>query len=123
MTLIGRARSGRPRFGIMAWLCGSLLVACGASPDEPGAAARGKALFQSKALSSSSLNDYTCATCHDLKAQPAPPIKTGAALAGVTLRSIFWGGQENELLRAINDCRNFFMADNLPLVASDRDAR
>src|SRR4051812_39864745 len=122
MTLIGRARPGGPRFSIMAWLCGSLLVACGASPDD-GAAPRGQALFESKALSSSSLNDYTCATCHDLKAQPPPPIKTGAALAGVTLRSSFWGGQENELLRAINDCRNFFMADNLPLLASDQDAR
>ncbi|MEI9949063.1 MAG: c-type cytochrome [Pseudomonadota bacterium] len=99
-----------------------VLSACG-SPSEPSAADQGRQLFESKALSESHLNDYTCATCHDAEAGTPPSKKPGGALAGVTLRTSFWGGQQADLLGSINACRNYFMGDNQPLAASDEQAR
>ncbi len=93
--------------------CG-LLSACG-STSESSAVDRGRELFQSKALSQSRSNDFTCATCHDLEAGASNSKRAGAALAGVTLRSTFWDGQEADLLGSINACRNYFMGDNQPL--------
>jgi len=84
---------------------------------------RGQQLFESKALSQSHLNDYTCATCHDTVVSNPPSKKAGGALAGVTLRSTFWGGQVADLLGSVNACRNDFMGDNQPLHASDEQAR
>lgn len=100
-----------------------LLLACSSTDEPRSAVEHGRELFETKALSASSLNDYTCAICHD--AQPSDGIskKTGAPLAGVTLRSQFWGGQEADLLRSINACRNYFMTANQPLAATDEDAR
>jgi thiosulfate dehydrogenase len=49
-------------------------------------------------------------------------ILPGATLAGVTLRKAFWGGEELDLLRSINQCRYFFMAANEPWLASDPSA-
>ena len=109
-------------WSILAVLCCELLAACGSS-SEPSEAERGRGLFESKALSSSTLNDFTCQTCHDARATVPASKKPGAALAGVTARALFWGGQENELLRAVNDCRNYFMVDSRPLAATDADAR
>jgi len=103
-------------------LCSLLLSACGSS-SEPSAVERGRQLFESKALSQSRLNDYTCASCHDLVASTPPSKKAGGALAGVTLRSTFWNDQEADLLSSINACRNFFMSDNQPLSATDDRAR
>src|SRR5262249_13594755 len=40
----------------------------------------------------------------------------------VTLRPSFWGGQENDLLRSIDDCRAQFMDVSTPLDPSDPDA-
>jgi len=102
--------------------CGCLLSACGAA-SEPSAVDQGRQLFESKALSRSNLNDYTCATCHDTEANTPPSKKSGGALSGVTLRSRFWGGQQADLLGSINACRNYFMGDNQPLTASDANAR
>jgi len=98
------------------------LNACGSDAD-PSAVERGRQLFESKALSHSHLNDYTCRTCHDIEANSPPFKKPGAALAGATLRPLFWGGQEPDLLGAINACRNYFMTDNQPLSATDEQAR
>jgi len=102
-------------------LCGAL-GACG-STSEPSAVDRGRQLLDSATLSASNLNDYVCSTCHDVDANPTPSRKTGGALAGVTLRPSFWGGQEGDLLGAINACRDHFMGDNQPLAASDEQAR
>lgn len=101
-------------------LAGALLVvACSAKQEDP--VQRGRELFSSTALSPSSLNAYSCASCHDT--QPATVLRRpGANLAGATLRSSFWGGQENDLLRSLNACRNYFMLANEPLAASDEDA-
>ncbi|HYP88732.1 MAG TPA: c-type cytochrome [Polyangiaceae bacterium] len=102
-------------------LCCALLGGCSAS--EKTAVARGQELFESKALSPSRLNDYTCVSCHDLRASAPPSKKPGAPLAGATLRSRFWGGQEADLLHAINACRGYFMSASQPLTADDTDAR
>ncbi|HYQ25967.1 MAG TPA: c-type cytochrome [Polyangiaceae bacterium] len=104
-------------------LIGCCLLSACSSPAEPSAVEQGRQLFESKALSSSHLNDYTCASCHDTVASTPPSKKAGGALAGVTLRSTFWGGQEADLLGSINACRNDFMADNRPLVVTEERAR
>lgn len=95
----------------------SLLVAlaiagCGAPAVE---GVDGEELFRSKQLSSSPLNLYACSTCHDTTAGETDIIKPGAVLAGVTERESFWGGQENDLRSAIDQCRLNFMGDVTPL--------
>jgi thiosulfate dehydrogenase len=99
------------------------LLGCGTNaPDQKELVARGYELFNSRALSSSGLNLFACSTCHDERA-PGPTItKTGALLAGVTERPSFWGGQEDDLLLAIDDCRNEFMAASVPLEPKNADA-
>lgn len=106
---------------LVVWAC-TLLTACGSSPETRSAAERGRELFESKALSTSRLNDYTCATCHDAAADPLSK-KSGAAMAGVTARPWFWGAQEADLLRAINACRDHFMLASDQLDADEPDAR
>jgi thiosulfate dehydrogenase len=98
------------------------LSACGGSTEQ-SAVEKGRQLFESRSLSQSHLNDYTCATCHELQASTPASKKAGAALAGVTSRATFWGEQEPDLLAAINACRNYFMGDNQPLSAKDERAR
>ncbi|HEY0467891.1 MAG TPA: c-type cytochrome [Polyangiaceae bacterium] len=102
-------------------LCCALVSAC--SSSEQSAVDQGRELFQSKALSQSHLNDYTCLTCHDTVASTPPSQKAGGALAGVTLRSTFWGGQVADLLSSIDACRNNFMGDTRPLSANSEQAR
>jgi len=99
-----------------------LLNACSSTPEQ-SAVDRGQQLFESKALSKSRLNDYTCATCHDIIASTPPSKKAGGALAGATLRSTFWGGQVGDLLGSVNACRSDFMGDTQPLTATDEQAR
>jgi len=109
-------------------LCiGGSIWACGACSDAPATPdERGRELFESKALSSSALNHYRCSDCHDEVSPPSSSlhlIKTGAALAGVTQRPQFWGGQVSNLLEAVNACRAVFMGAPEPLAASDTRAR
>jgi thiosulfate dehydrogenase len=96
------------------------LSACGAT-TQASETERGKELFHSTELSPSSRNAYTCSTCHD-ELEVGEGLKPGALLAGVTHRSQFWGGQQNDLLRAVNDCRRYFMAANTPLKPDEPDA-
>jgi thiosulfate dehydrogenase len=103
-------------FGVLAAVCG----ACSSAPES--AVRRGEELFRSKELSRSRLNDFTCATCHSEDPRTRGGILTGAPIGGVTQRATYWGGQENDLLRAVDDCRNYFMSDNEPLTPTDRDA-
>ncbi|HEX5018429.1 MAG TPA: hypothetical protein VFX15_12700, partial [Actinomycetes bacterium] len=100
----------------------ALTPSCSTSVDSTDGVARGRALFRSRALSSSGINLYTCATCHDATEAETEQLKTGGALAGVTLRTSFWGGQSNDLLAAINECRSNFMGANAPLGADEPDA-
>lgn len=81
-------------------------------------------MFDSLEMSPSSANDYTCATCHDLRASDDGGfIKPGAPLAGVTLRPSFYGGQFNDLLDAVNACRSEFMIAPVPLEPDEQQAR
>jgi thiosulfate dehydrogenase len=101
-------------------LIGFLFTAC-ATAAQDGPVERGRDLFRSTELSPSKGNSYTCSTCHDELAV-GELIKPGALMAGVTLRSSYWGGQQSDLLRAVNDCRRYFMAANVPLTADEPDA-
>jgi thiosulfate dehydrogenase len=103
-----------------AWL---LALGCAANgPDQQELVARGRELYMSTEFSPSGLNLFACITCHDQSTPDPGLIKPGALLAGVTLRPSFWGGQENDLLLAIDDCRTEFMAANEPLGPKDPDA-
>src|SRR4051795_9532089 len=102
-------------------LCCALVSACSGAPEQ-SAVDQGRELFASKALSRSPLNDYACTSCHDSVPSSPPSKKAGGALAGVTLRASFWGGQEADLLGSINACRSNFMSDNQPLSASNEQA-
>jgi thiosulfate dehydrogenase len=97
--------------------------ACASDPTPSATPAEhGRELFESGQLSESNLNFYRCVTCHDERAGSARGQKTGAALAGVIDRPTYWGGQEDDLLRAVNACRAYFMYANEPLHADDPDA-
>jgi thiosulfate dehydrogenase len=105
------------------------LAGCANGKVREGEAARGRDLFGSPGALALGLRGYSCETCHDAEAgarADAGPtsgsFKAGAPLAGVTLRSSFWGGQEDDLLQAVNDCRSVFMGSSTPLTASDDDA-
>lgn len=111
----------------MAWRCAATLAclaslsACG--NDAPKSAVEhGRELFESRALSPSRLNSFACSTCHDLTAATSDRIKTGAPLAGASLRPSFWGATELDLLRAIDDCRSHFMEASGALAADDPNA-
>jgi thiosulfate dehydrogenase len=102
----------------------TLLAALGCS-EESGltAAEHGSQLFTSREFSPSHLNNYSCATCHLSREVAEDRVRPGAALAGVTRRPHFWGGQENDLLRSINACRSYFMVAPEPLTADQPDAQ
>lgn len=100
----------------------ALLVAAACGGGPPAAlTTSGATLFRSTALSPSSLNVFSCAACHETQTR-STLIKPGAPLAGSPQRPSFWGGQENDLLRSINDCRNDFMDASAPLEATDPEA-
>lgn len=94
-------------------------VACalGCGPDKPlPPTLHGERLFHSTALSPSRLNVFSCRSCHALSAsEPGASKLPGAPLAGVTWRPSYWGGQELDLLRAIDACRVHFMGATEPL--------
>jgi len=83
----------------------------------------GAALFQDPTISGTSLNSYTCATCHETGVADPSRIRTGASLVGVTKRPSYWGGEELDLLRAINACSYYFMLRLTPFTAEDIEAQ
>ena len=99
-------------------LLGPLAWSCSAEAPERD---RGRELFEQRPAHSSSLNGYSCSSCH-AESSPGSRRMPGAALAGAVARPSFWGGQEGELLDAINACRSFFMYESTSLEASDADA-
>lgn len=102
----------------------ALLAAVGcAEADDITPVERGRELFTTRELSPSNLNNYSCSICHLSSAIDDTRIRPGATLAGSTLRTSFWGGQENDLLRSINACRTYFMVAPEPLTPDDADAQ
>lgn len=84
----------------------------------------GEALFHDASIAKNSLNTYSCATCHETTPGEAARVSlTGAPLAGALKRPSYWGGQELELLPAINDCLYYFMLKTTPWTAEDEEAR
>jgi thiosulfate dehydrogenase len=108
--------------------CALAAVACHGQ-SAPGvteltAVDHGRALFSDPKVSSSTLNAVSCATCHHTVDDPSDTrIITGVKLAGAPERASYWAGQEIELLRAINDCRYYFMQARAPWSADEEDAR
>lgn len=106
----------------------ALVVGCTAETASPiikegTAADHGEAIFNDPTISGTTLNSYTCATCHETGAADPTRIRSGASLAGVTKRPSYWGGQELDLLRAINACSYYFMLRSTPFTAEDEEAR
>jgi thiosulfate dehydrogenase len=103
-----------------------LAGACGTHTDvvtdRGDAEDHGRALFQDPAASPSQSNTFSCATCH-ASDDGTVRIFTGSPLGGATTRTSFWGGQENDLLRSINDCRAYFMDAASPWTVDDEDAK
>ena len=63
-------------------------------------------------------------TCHAARSGDAGSrVLPGALLAGATRRPLYWGGQENDLLRSVNDCRFFFMGAQEPWTVDDEQAK
>lgn len=109
---------------------GVLLATLGAScAPEPEIERRttvehGRDLFQSTSASGSSINRFSCATCHAAAPDDGNgKILPGFALAGAVQRSTFWGGVYDDLLRAMNDCRYYFMSAPRPWTAGDAEAQ
>jgi thiosulfate dehydrogenase len=107
----------------------SAAIAGGACSSDPqvehrSAIEHGRDLFADKTTSNSKLNVFTCATCH--RAEPAPSdarILPGLDLGGAVDRPTFWGGQRDDLLAAINDCRYFFMNATQAWQSGDEQAK
>lgn len=122
MTIASSSKAPVPRAVLATLAASCCALACGAHAEPRGGdVARGQELVESKALSPSSLNLFTCATCHDTTPGQSAK-KAGAALAGATLRPSFWGAQEDDLLRAVDDCRTEFMLATEPLERTSADA-
>lgn len=89
------------------------------------AAERGRELFLDPRASPSVYSRFSCATCHPSGDEPqvtSERIFPGAPLAGATERPLFWQGQRNDLLAAMNDCRQFFMGATSPWASDDEEA-
>lgn len=99
------------------------LAGCGEGSPAP-AEEHGRLLAGDPGLSSSAFNHYACSTCHaETREQQGALRRPGAPLAGATLRTSFWGAQQNDLLAAINACLEYFMMSSDPLTATDERSR
>lgn len=107
-------------------VAGLFLFACSSPPVarvESGTAVdHGEFLFGDPSASPSSINAFSCSTCHTAGGATAE-LLTGADLAGVVERPTYWGGSVNDLLTAINACRNHFMSAQRPWTADDEEAK
>lgn len=118
ITHPSRVPGRRSRRFLVVVLVSAVAAACSPSAGT-GQVDRGATLFHSRDLSSSDLNIFTCASCHDTEKGKTTGIKPGAFMAGVTRRPSFWGGMDGELLEAIDDCRRSFMNDRDALTRDD----
>jgi thiosulfate dehydrogenase len=99
---------------MLAWACS------GAEKTEHvSALERGQELFEDGSASAYGLS---CSTCHPQPQSAEQRIYPGGDLRGVTQRTSFWGGQENDLLRAVNHCRSSFQGFDAALQADEPGA-
>jgi thiosulfate dehydrogenase len=102
-----------------------LLGAC-AQPPEPrvvdvSGREKGRVLFNDPRFSPSVFNALSCATCHAV-ADAGTWLPSGYDLRGVTLRPRTWGGNERDLLSAVNVCLVYFMRGQ-PLTRDDAQGK
>ncbi|NUP11052.1 MAG: c-type cytochrome [Polyangiaceae bacterium] len=106
-------------------LAAGLLAAC---PDpevvvvEVTAADHGRDLASDPSIANAAQNRLSCSDCHAETKDEASAHLPGAPLAGATLRPSYWGGQENTLLRSVNNCLYYFMAADAPWDGTEDDA-
>lgn len=105
-----------------------LLVGCSEESATPiiktgTAIEHGAAIFNDPGISGTSLNTYSCATCHESGAVDTAVIRPGGSLVGVTKRPSYWGGKELDLIRAVNACLYYFMLKDKPFTEEDEEAR
>jgi thiosulfate dehydrogenase len=102
------------------------LAALAACDREVPAADVGQRLFKDHKISTSPVNQFSCAMCHAVEVgQPAVipgRLDSGYNLANAAGRTGFWGGYETTLLAAINTCLDRFMGGRV-LKADEPDAR
>jgi predicted phage terminase large subunit-like protein len=88
------------------------LAACSSDPEveKRSAVEHGKDLFADAKVSTANKYGFSCSTCHRAEAAAGDTRQLpGYDLGGAVDRPTFWGGQRNDLLAAINDCRYLFM--------------
>lgn len=118
-----------PRVGAMLFVTTCWIGISGCTPEpeiitkQGTPIEHGEALFYDAAIAGTIPSGYSCATCHDVEPGTSAIVRPGAVMAGVTKRPSYWGGQELELLRAINQCLHYFMAKDRPWTPEDTDAR
>lgn len=117
----------RARAGGLAAIAGCALLSallgfgCGAEGEtvavERTPEERGEALLGDTSLGRAG-NLVACNDCHAAGGEGAPRL-SGAPLDRAVDRPSFWGGQENDLLRSVNQCLYWFMGRSTPLAAGD----
>ncbi len=101
----------------IAWLMGG--CSDGGAVEHVSAIERGQRLFED---GSASVVGTACSSCHPSPDGDPSRLYPGADLSGVSGRTSFWGGQENDLLRSLNHCRTLFQGAETPLQAEEPDA-
>jgi thiosulfate dehydrogenase len=91
-----------------------LVASSDAASAGNGLVEHGAALFADAHAARSPANVLACADCHSTTMVDGTRIYPGGPLDGVVERPSFWGGQETDLLRAINDCRSLLMGARDP---------
>ena len=88
----------------------ALLFAAACGGGDTSGAERGEELFDSPSLSPSSLNVFSCSTCHS--ADEGSDISNGAPgyrLFGAVNRTRFWGQEYDSVREAADACLVYFM--------------
>ena len=95
----------------------ALVAGCGSRP----ALDYGRALFSDASVSTAASNPFKCSTCHEIGAATTKSLP-GYTMYDAAARMSWWGGNEQTLLDATNQCVNEFMRGK-PLAADDDKGR
>jgi thiosulfate dehydrogenase len=85
----------------------------GEAPRDTTPESRGAAYFADPSLGREG-NLVACIDCHQVQGDDRVGVFPGAPMPGVTSRPWFWGGQEEDLLRSVNQCLYWFMGRSEP---------
>jgi thiosulfate dehydrogenase len=108
-------------FGSRRSLLALVLTVLGSGGCTVDALSYGRSLFDDKALSTAGSNAFACSTCHDRVAS-STRVTSGYTLYDVVARPSWWGGNEIDLLDAVNQCVVNFMR-GAPLTPMDDKGR